>query len=80
MICNEVLNNLLTLAHLAANRVIPFRLLQRIDPCDIRWKTKQYNLSPLGNAIYCNAKIYFIVVFQHDVCRSCLLLKRSLHP
>ena len=30
-----------------------------------RWKMKQYNLSPLGNEIYCNAKIFHCSVVQH---------------
>ena len=39
-------------------------------PC---WKTKQYNLSPLGNEIYCNANIFHCPVFQHGVCHRDLL-------
>ena len=32
-----------------------------------RCKTNQYNLSSLGNIIYCNAKIFHSYVFQHGV-------------
>ena len=34
-------------------------------PC---WKIKQYNLSSLGNEIYCNAKIFHCSVIQYGVC------------
>ena len=40
-------------------------------------KKKQYNLSPLGNEIYCNAKIFHCFVFQYGVCHRALFLGRS---
>ena len=49
---------------------ICFFLLYKIDPCNIH---HEYNLSPLGNEIYCNAKIFHCTVLQHGVCRRGLL-------